>query len=359
MRILQTNLGRGRAALNLAFATAKQSNIDILIISEPNKNIVRGSEWIKDRQSNVAILFTNKKVEVKKVEHAEGYVYLRINCGAIYCCYISPNISMINCGAIYCCYISPNISMREYEDKVDEIMCSVRRRKEECIILGDINSKSIQWGSPIPDKREKYWTEWMSTLNLVVHNTGMEPTFVRGLSQSYIDVTCSTQKLAKTISEWKVLENETLTEHAYIYFEIKGTKTPKNPAGKESTLNDWGAFCTRIKQKASEMNPQQQKSYKKCTRIKQKASEMNPQQQKSYKKCTEVLNDVYIGSIAKGISRRSPTPYWWNATINEKRTACIQTRRKLIEGHQPHIGGMLPSMKNGLHVYKPEENLLE
>ncbi|KAK9728129.1 hypothetical protein QE152_g18138 [Popillia japonica] len=127
MRILQTNLGRGRAAQNLAFATAKQSNIDILIISEPNKNIVRGSEWIKDRQSNVAILFTNKKVEVRKVEHGEGYVYLRINCGAI-----------------YCCYISPNISMRECEDKVDEIMGSVRRRKEECIILGDINSKSIQ-----------------------------------------------------------------------------------------------------------------------------------------------------------------------------------------------------------------------
>ncbi|KAK9731535.1 Endonuclease-reverse transcriptase [Popillia japonica] len=86
-------------------------------------------------------------------------------------------------------------------------MGSVRRRKEECIILGDINSKSIQWGSPITDKRGKYWTEWMSTLNLVVHNTGMEPTF------------------AKTISEWKVLEKETLTEHAYIYFEIKGFAT--------------------------------------------------------------------------------------------------------------------------------------
>ncbi|KAK9728130.1 hypothetical protein QE152_g18139 [Popillia japonica] len=169
----------------------------------------------------------------------------------------------------------------------------------------------------------------MSTLNLVVHNTGMEPTFVRGLSQSYIDVTCSTQKLAKTISEGKVLEKETLTEHAYIYFEIKGTKTPKNPAGKERTLNDWGAFCTRIKQKASEMNPQQRKSYKKCT---------------------EVLKDAYIGSIAKGINRRSPTPYWWNATINEKRTACLQTRSKLR---------MLPLMKNGLHVYKPEANLLE
>ncbi|KAK9687253.1 hypothetical protein QE152_g36567 [Popillia japonica] len=66
---------------------------------------------------------------------------------------------------------------------------------------------------------------------------------------------------------------------------------------------------------------------------------MNPQQQKSYKKCTEVLNDAYIGSIAKGINRRSPTPYWWNATINEKRTACIQTRRKLTRiAKTPNVG---------------------
>ncbi|KAK9731585.1 hypothetical protein QE152_g13523 [Popillia japonica] len=42
-----------------------------------------------------------------------------------------------------------------------------------------------------------------------------------------------------------------------------------------------------------------------------------------------VLNYAYIGSIDKGINRGLPTPYWWNATINEKRTACIATRRKL------------------------------
>lgn len=107
-------------------------------------------------------------MEVRKVERSEGYVYFRINCSAI-----------------YCYYISANISIKEYKNKVNKIIDSVYRKKEECIILGDINSKSIQWGLPITDKRGKYWTEWMSTLNLVVYNNGMEPTptFVREITQ--------------------------------------------------------------------------------------------------------------------------------------------------------------------------------
>lgn len=72
--------------------------------------------------------------------------------------------------AIYCCYIAPNITMEKYEEKVNEVMKQVRHRNEESIILGNINTKSVQWGSRKTDKRGEFWTEWMAELNLVVHN---------------------------------------------------------------------------------------------------------------------------------------------------------------------------------------------
>lgn len=60
--------------------------------------------------------------------------------------------------------------------------------------------------------------EWM---NLIVHNTAEKPTFVRGDTKSFIDVRCLTQQIVKTIADWKVLDVESLNDHAFIYFKVK------------------------------------------------------------------------------------------------------------------------------------------
>ncbi|KAK9719715.1 hypothetical protein QE152_g22493 [Popillia japonica] len=92
IRIIQTNLGRGRAAHDLAYATAKQKKVDIIIVSEPNKKIVQSNEWVKDIrvdvaivQSNewvkdirvdVAVLFVNRKLNVSNIKVKEGYIVI-------------------------------------------------------------------------------------------------------------------------------------------------------------------------------------------------------------------------------------------------------------------------------------------
>lgn len=291
VKLLQTNLGRTRAAHDLAYATAKHMNVDILIISEPNKNLMEGSEWIKDNRGDVAVLFINKAVEVAKVEPGEGQIYLRLK----------------HC-AVWCCYISPNIHMEEYKERVDQIMGRVRQRCEQAIVLGDINSKSVQWGSPTNDRRGDYWEEWMSALDLVVHNSGGVPTFVRGDSESFIDVTCSTQKIAKKIVGWKVLTVENLTHHRYIVFEIK-ENTPTRPLEEKGKItNNWNVFCAGIRERLASMTEEERTSYKKCT---------------------EVLKQEYTRSICEGTGSRTTTPYWWNTEIKEKRDECTAIRRRL------------------------------
>ncbi|KAI4454262.1 endonuclease/exonuclease/phosphatase superfamily [Holotrichia oblita] len=223
MRILQTNLCRGRAAHDLAYATARHMDIDIIMAGEPNKNIIKSNDWIKDHKCDVAFYFLNKKTEVIKVNTFDGWIYLKLRHFAI-----------------YGCYISPNIPQEQFQRKVDHIMNHLNQNKVDAILMGDINSKSVQWGSPINDRRGEYWTEWMSRLNLVVHNSGDTPTFHRGNSKSFIDVTCSTQRMVRMITAWEVLPIENLADHAYIAFKVNcGTDRRKKPAAeKEAYLYD-------------------------------------------------------------------------------------------------------------------------
>ncbi|KAK9729431.1 Endonuclease-reverse transcriptase [Popillia japonica] len=159
----KTRRRRGKTAHDLAYAMAKQRDVDMILVSEPNKTIVKRNDWIKDEKEDVAVLFMNK---------------------------------------------------------------NSRSENKEAVIAGDINAKSFLWQSPVSDKRGEYWAEWVAALDLVVHNTGEVATFARGTTESFIDVTLSTQKMSTRIINWKVMEEENMTDHRYIYYELKVNAVP-------------------------------------------------------------------------------------------------------------------------------------
>ncbi|KAG8290744.1 hypothetical protein J6590_076433 [Homalodisca vitripennis] len=70
--------------------------------------------------------------------------------------------------------------------------------------------------------------DWIAEHNLVIHNVG-SPTFRRNDSMSYIDLTLTTEDIAGKVVKWKVLEEENLSDHAYISFELKND-TVMSPA---------------------------------------------------------------------------------------------------------------------------------
>lgn len=55
---------------------------------------------------------------------------------------------------------------------------------------------------------------------LVLHNKGNRPTFNRNGAVSFIDLTLSTEDIANQISNWRVLDEENLSDHPYILFEV-------------------------------------------------------------------------------------------------------------------------------------------
>lgn len=65
LRILQTNLIRNRAALDLLNKTAEEENADIAIVSAPNKY---KQPWITDNRNDVECLVHRLKLATKSLE---------------------------------------------------------------------------------------------------------------------------------------------------------------------------------------------------------------------------------------------------------------------------------------------------
>lgn len=249
MKILQVNLMRSKHSHDLAYELAIRRGVDVIIASEPNKNRVQRNNWIKDKRLDVAVLFINKNVDVQKVRKEQGYV----------CLYISNY-------RIYCCYSSPNIELETFRAEMDKIMNDSRGLSGDSLIIGDLNAKSPQWGSAIWDARGEYLTDWLAQVDMVVHNKGEKPTFVRGNSESFIDVTCSSQNIATKIVNWEVLDDESLSDHRFIYFEIKDQIARGTSIEKTKAEIDWEMFRTVLewttKSKASDWG-----SVSNCTRL--------------------------------------------------------------------------------------------
>lgn len=284
IKILQINVGRAYAAQDMAHATAKEKGADILIVGEPNKKRVQGSEWLKDSRTNVAAKVLTKNPRVLNHEIGDGYLILTLT-----------EYSLV------CCYISPNLPEQDYNNEVDVIMRKIDGR--EAIVLGDINAKSSQWGSPRTDRKGEYWECCLATRDMVVHNTGIMPTFIRGDTKSYIDVTISTTGIARRIKKWEVLETETLTEHQYIFFEIEGVLARRKKHNTKAII-DWRAFKDTVELTQGEMTDTTHES---CTRIIKQACKNST---------THRRYDV-------------STIYWWNDSIARKRAECNKARRKM------------------------------
>nr|CAH7729997.1 unnamed protein product [Callosobruchus chinensis] len=91
-------------------------------------------------------------------------------------------------------------------------------------------------------------------MDMVFMNDGLLPTFSRRASQSFIDVTFSTQEVSKNITKWEVLDEESLSDHRYIYFEMNTkSKTKKIPSVRHTPFVDIDKFGQSLAAHLKEM----------------------------------------------------------------------------------------------------------
>ena len=123
------------------------------------------------------------------------------------------------------------------------------------LIMGsDTNGHSVLWNSYKETERGRILCNLINDLDLNIENTGNAPTFVntRGFS-SRIDITLTNKHARNIISEWKVHEEISLSDHKMISF--KADLGNNNTYYRRFYENaNWSTFKTKVESKLKE-NP--------------------------------------------------------------------------------------------------------
>lgn len=272
----------------MAFLVACEENADIIIASEPNRNITKREGWIADENNDVAIYFRNKNIKVKNITRHRGIILARLDKFSIMGCYISPNVDLQIFG--------------RYLDDISELVTLENR---EMVVAGDFNSKAPEWGSPISDRRGQMLIEACARFRLTAANTGGNPTFIRRQTRSYIDITFLSENLSRQLKFWKVLDNEPLSPHRHILFDITDDQPKRNHIRNKVNFNR--NTYTRTLLLELENIEREKIDPMELTAI--------------VKKCSNKSKEI-------SANHQNSVPYWWNEQAAELRKKCLHARRE-------------------------------
>lgn len=300
LRCLQINTGRSRDSHDLIEVKAREEDIDILVISEPNKTLAKYHQWLTDQNIDAALIIRTNKVKAKNTGRGKGFAWMELE-------------NMV----LYSCYVSPNIDITSYEAFLEDLADDIRRKRKKVVLGGDFNAKSYLWAARIEDRRGTILTEWMAQLRLEIVNHGNKPTFQRNCQESIIDLTiCSEGDIAK-FRRWEVSEDETLSWHKAIYFDIaldrrrEGNVQNKwKPTGWKICKENYPRFECLLEKYVQEGKDKNTRS---CVR-----------------NLTSAIVRACNGAFKKRRRTKNKKPvYWWTDNIEEKRKECLKAKRRL------------------------------
>lgn len=301
VKVLQTNINHCRIAQDLLTQYELENSIGITVISEPYQ--IRSSlDWISNTNSNIAIHWNPNYTRSSGVKKYEGEYTLAVKWREF---------------SIVACYFPPNYDNDDYSDFLEELDLALDEVNDSTIVIcGDFNSKSSAWGARLTDTRGERLERWMSSKDYRLVNEGSTPTCVRPQGSSVVDLTWAAAVALRDIDEWTVLEEETYSDHKYIYFTIKERKVSTT---NRKIINRW---------KSSKMDADKfQES------IEWSCTNDDGDRYNDPVTAAERLQSVLIEACnfsmpkAKTVNRRST--YWWNSIIEGKRNISKEARRKV------------------------------
>jgi hypothetical protein len=292
--------------------TLAEWNIELAIVAEPYAVPPADNRWRGDAAGLVAIVVKggNTGAHLIPGERGDGYV-----------------ACLWGDRAIVGVYISPNISLADFESKLGEIGGVVRRlRSDWVLVAGDFNAKSGDWGSPVSDVRGEMLGDWLAALDLHVVNRGSEPTFVAARGSSHVDVTLGSADAFREVREWRVSDEETLSDHKYIVMEISspgpGRRRPDHPGRVAEASPRWA-----LKRLDADM------AY--AAAIAKYWEEPPEEGQCDVEEEAAWFREALTQVCDTAMPRRRPPPgnarksvYWWTPEIAALRRGCNSARRQ-------------------------------
>ncbi|KAL0861198.1 hypothetical protein ABMA27_008766 [Loxostege sticticalis] len=213
-KFVVANINHCARSQDLLHQSLAQWSIEICVVSEPYL-IPDRENWAGDKDGTVAVVTNTSanSLPFKSVRKGHGCVAARIG-----------DIEVIGV------YFSPNRLFSEFEIYMAQlgVFLSGCNRRDNIIVAGDLNAKSVAWGSPATDVQGELVEDWVVANGLTIMNRGTVHTCVRRRGGSIVDITFASPALASRILDWKVVTDaETLSDHRYVRFDLTLPNLPR------------------------------------------------------------------------------------------------------------------------------------
>ena len=119
---------------------------------------------------------------------------------------------------------SPNALDALVEVDMTRLTQEVGGWKGPIIVAGDFNSKARAWTAGPQDSRGNFLEELMAEYNLTAVNQPGVYTYEKEASRSVLNFTFASPEIMRGIVEWEVLDEETLSDHRYVFVKIAGNR---------------------------------------------------------------------------------------------------------------------------------------
>lgn len=307
LKILQININHSWEAQDLFGQRAREIGVAICAISEPRR-IPTSPYWFGsiDCKSAVFWLPENAVGVCKLIYRGKNFVLVKISNLFIYSCYISPN--------------SRQDDFRSFLIELGD--CFYRYGLVNNVLCGDFNAKSYLWGSGAVNFRGVLLEEWAASMDLRILNTGGVFTCIRPQGSSVVDLTWISPNLYNFNVNWRVLDEETLSDHLFILISI-GDNLLNNSnmnSDRNNTYRRWNlkkidlTLFTESIRWACLLGPSGWSS----------ASVAASWVVKTIRKSCD------LAAPRAGTCNRKKNVYWWSEEIAVKRRNCNRMRRRYL-----------------------------
>ena len=328
IKVAQINLQHKRtAAMNLCRLVQNGTTSVVLVqepyfrqgkfysgnLTNPNFTVFSKTDTSNPREMPRACVLTNSALNAKLISELTTRDICTIEVTLLY---DRKNRNKIYRNYFYCSAYCP-YEQRSPTDDLKKVVSYCESQGLPLILGCDANAHHIIWGSSDINLRGSDLMEYLSSTNLEILNVGNNPTFVRSDREEVIDITLCSRVISQEMSNWHVPNEESLSDHRFIYFEHLGeflnSLTFRNPRS-----TNWDLYQENLATRFQGYLPDITTPYE-------------------LDEAVEITTELIVNSYEEAcplrtinVNRKS-TP-WWNSNLAKLRKDCRRSwnRRRAV-----------------------------
>ena len=302
--VLQINLHHSKAASAALLLHLTAKGVDIVLIQEPwiIKDRVHG---LSTNEYNLVLPISGKPRACMLIKKTFHYLTLHRYCDGdtVTICANLPRGTFWFSSS----YMAHDHADPPPSDLTRQMVKDAHTQNIAVIVGADANSHHEIWGSTDTNQRGESLMNFLLDNKLSIANLGNEPTFIVSNRREVLDITIVSDRISHLISNWKVLDECSFSDHRYISFVIECGNCNKVQFFTNRRNTDWNIFRSTLNS-SIEKAPQAISDVDTLERV--------------VDRFTKAYQSAIEASCHTIETKGKPKPPWWNVEISKQRSTC-------------------------------------